>query len=343
MRDTVLVLGGYGAVGAPLTRILRERLPGRVLPAGRRPAASGDPGAVRADVRDPESFTALLVRHRVAVVVLCVEPPDAGITRLCLERGVHVVDVNATPRLLAATEALHGTAVAGGASALVSVGVAPGLTNLLARRAHREVGGAERLDLAVLLGTGEAHGNDALRWTLESLGETAKADGARPARSRVEAFPLHGRRRAHPFPFSDQHALRTTLGVPEVTTRLCLDSRAATAALFALRRPAHALAPLLERMPHGALGAVGGALGGDAFALRAEAVRGERRLVYALTGREQSRVTAQVAAHATRAVLDGAARPGVHHLDQVLPGLVPDGARLWRRDTDGAAACGTHM
>ncbi|GAA2060935.1 hypothetical protein GCM10009801_02890 [Streptomyces albiaxialis] len=334
MRDTVLVLGGYGAVGAPLTRLLRAVLPGRVLPAGRRPAASGDPEAVRADVRDPESFAGLLERHRVGVVVLCVEPPDAGITRLCLERGVHVVDLNATPRLLAATEALHGTAVAGGATALVSVGVAPGLTNLLARRAHREIGGAERLDLAVLLGTGEDHGADALRWTLESLGTGPgtgpdTAAGAGPEGARVEGFPLHGRRRARPFPFSDQYALRATLGVPEVTTRLCLDSRAATTALFALRRPAHALAPLLARVPKGPLRA----LGSDAFALRAEAVRGERRLAYALTGRDQSRVTARVAAHATRAVLDGAARPGVRHLDQVLPGLGLSGLRLWRRDT----------
>ncbi|MFD9427386.1 MULTISPECIES: hypothetical protein [unclassified Streptomyces] len=86
--------------------------------------------------------------------VLCVEPPDAGVARTCLERGIHLVAIGATRRQLDAMAELHDPGVRAGATALLGVGVAPGLTNLLARRAHEAVGGAESLRLTVLLGSG---------------------------------------------------------------------------------------------------------------------------------------------------------------------------------------------
>lgn len=169
-----------------------------------------------------------------------------------------------------------------------------------APRAHEAVGGAERLDLTVLLGAGERHGADAVRWTVEHLAEPASAGPLR-----VE-LPGHGRRTTHPFPFSDQHTLPRTLGISQVTTRLCLDSRLLTASLFALQPAAQhpavrrALAASFRRVH----------LGSDRFAVRVDAYRGDRHAAYALTGRQQSRVTGLVAAHATRELLTGSLPPG---------------------------------
>ncbi|MGW0815788.1 saccharopine dehydrogenase [Streptomyces viridiviolaceus] len=312
----ILVAGGYGAVGATVSSTLGAWFPGRVVPGGRDRARARRLGGVRVDVTDPGGFRRVLDDlGDVAAVVLCVEPPDAGVARICLERGVRLVDVGATARLLDAVADLSATATATGAAALLSVGVAPGLTNLLARRAHEAVGGAEHLDITLLFGTGERHGADALRWTLAGLGEGATAS---PRRTEL---PGHGARTAYPFPFSDQHTLPRTLGVPEVTTRLCLDSRPLTAALFALRRTGLLKAvgrPRALRSLTGALHRIH--LGGDGFAVRVDAWRGDRHTAYALTGREQSRITGLVAAHATRELLTGVAPPGVHHIDQ-LPAL----------------------
>ncbi|MDQ0700167.1 saccharopine dehydrogenase NADP-binding domain-containing protein [Streptomyces anulatus] len=312
----ILVVGGYGAVGAVVTAALAEWFPGLVVPGGRDEARVRRLGGVRVDVADAEGFAhALDECGDVSVVVLCVEPPDAGIARICLERGIHLVDVGATPRLLDAVADLHDVAVAAGASAVLSVGVAPGLTNLLARRAHEAVGGAERLDLTLLLGSGEQHGGDAVRWTVEGLAEPVTA---RPRRT---ALPGYGTRTAHPFPFSDQHTLPRTLGVPEVTTRLCLDSRPLTAALFAARRAGLlgvARRPGARRLLTGAFRRVH--LGGDGFAIRADARSGDRHAALALTGRGQSRVTGLVAAYVTRELLTGTSPTGVHHIEQ-LPDL----------------------
>lgn len=309
----ILVPGGYGAVGATVTGTLRAWFPGRVVPGGRDAARAERHGGVRVDVGDPAGFGAVLDElGDVTVVVLCVEPPDPGIARVCLERGVGLVDIGATRRLLDGVTALRDIAVRSGAAAVLSVGVAPGLTNLLARRAHEEVGGADRIDLTVLLGSGERHGADAVRWTVDGL---AAPTAARPLRI---SLPGHGTRTAYPFPFSDQHTLARTLGVAEVTTRLSLDSRALTALLFALRRtgalravrrvgPRRLLTETFRRVH----------LGSDRFVVRADAYRGGRHAAWAATGREQSRFTALMAAHAAREVFSGAVPPGVHHIEEL--------------------------
>lgn len=334
----VLVLGGYGAVGSVVTRTLADAgVP--VRPAGRDLARAaqladelGCGPAARVDVGDPDGFGRLLDEEGIGAVVLCVEPPDPTIARRCLDSGVHLVDVGATHALLAGVEALADRATAAGATAVLSVGLAPGVTNLLARRASDQLGGADRLDITVMLGGGERHGAEAVRWTVHQL---ARGDGRGPAR-RVR-LPGHGLRTAHPFGFSDQWTLRRTLGVPEVTTRLCLDSRQLTAALFGMRRLGAFRVfrgPRAAGLLTGALGAVH--TGGDDFAVRVDAARGDRTTSWALTGRKQSRVTGQVAALATRELLAGALPAGVHHLDQLVdvPGigaLVDDlpGTRLW--------------
>ncbi|MFD6110021.1 saccharopine dehydrogenase family protein [Streptomyces yangpuensis] len=326
--NRILVVGGYGAVGATVVSALDGWFPGRVVVAGRDEARARRLGGVRADVADPDAFRRTLAElGDIAAVVLCVEPPDTRVARVCLERGVHLVDIGATRRLLDGVADLHGLAAGSGATAVLSVGVAPGLTNLLARRAHEAVGGAEHIDLTVLLGAGERHGADAVRWTVEGLAE--KPPGA-PLRT---SLPGHGLRTAHPFPFSDQHTLPGTLGVKRVTTRLCLDSKPLTAALFGLR--AAARRPAVRRTLTAAFSRVH--LGGDGFAVRADARRGDLHAACAVTGREQSRVTALVASYVTRELLTGSVPPGVHHIEQ-LPSLagLPEtlaahGLSVWQR------------
>jgi Saccharopine dehydrogenase NADP binding domain len=338
--ESILTVGGYGAVGATVSRSLAKWFPGRVLIGGRnlerarRLAAVTRSAAVELDVANVPAFERILHENGVGAVVLCVEPPGSELALACLRRGVHLVDVGASHALLADVDSFAGEAAARGATAVLSVGVAPGLTNLLARRAHDELGGADKLDLTVLLGAGERHGTDAVRWTVVHLADP----DWRHSRSRPRRVPLpgFGTRTAHPFPFSDQHTLRRTLGVPDVTTRLCLDSAPLTAALFGLRRTGvfgAVRAPVVQRALIASLRAVH--LGGDGFAVRADAFRDDRHAAYAITGRAQSRITGLVAAHVTRRLLAGGLPTGVHHIDQLseladLPEeLARHGTVLW--------------
>lgn len=304
--ERVLVLGGYGAVGREAVAGLRGHVP-EIVVAGRDIAkARTVDGAIpmRIDLRHDDLDEALT---GVDAVVMCAERENVRVAEACLRRGVHYVDVSASREILSGIERLNGLAVERKATAVLSVGLAPGVTNLLARAfiADSSGGNAEPgstapgstasdatgIDIGVLVGSGE-HGPSAVEWTLDSLGEIGESWRMR--------FPEpYGVRTVHRFPFSDQYTLPG-----RVRTGLCLDSRALTALL-----------PRLARFRD--VGAVRAAarrvrVGGDGFAV-AVASGGSVR---AFSGRRQSRATGLAAALVVRR-LDGTA-PGVHHIEDAV-------------------------
>lgn len=305
-KRSVLILGGYGAVGREAALALAERPGTKVIVAGRNPAqARPIPGvtSVRVDAADPADLAASL--NGVTTVLMCAETGNASVARTCLERGIGYVDVSASPDVLAAIEELDDLATARGATAALSVGLVPGVSNLLARVvAERSPGNG--LDIGVLLGSGERHGSAAIAWTLDGLGTL---DG-----SWTMTFPEpYGARTVHRFPFSDQYTLPRTIAVPSARTGLCLDSRLFTTMLAAARRPAiagllrrprvrHLLLKTLEKVH----------LGSDGFAVTVTA--GTARASF--SGRSQSRATGRAAALLVRHLPQ--AKAGVHHIEHLV-------------------------
>ncbi|MEV1122089.1 saccharopine dehydrogenase NADP-binding domain-containing protein [Actinosynnema sp. NPDC049800] len=279
----VVVFGGYGAVGREAAAVLSSSHD--VVVAGRNPPATV-PGAtaVRVDLRG--DVTGAL--DGADAVLMCAEVDNARIARACLDRGVHYLDVTASHGTVAAIGALEGDA-----TALLSVGLAPGVTNLLARHCV-ELTGARDVEIGVLLGGGERHGAAAVAWTLDGLADLGPS-------WRVEFPAPYGTRTVHGFPFSDQRTLPDTLGVDRVRTGLCLDSRLVTALLPAAARFAHRLGPLAKAH-----------VGGDGFAVAVSA----GGVTCAFSGRRQSRATGVVAALLVDRL--PALPPGVWHVDQVV-------------------------
>ncbi|MEY9211810.1 saccharopine dehydrogenase NADP-binding domain-containing protein [Thermobifida halotolerans] len=305
--NRVVVIGGYGAVGREAATALTRLLPGAtVVVAGRHPdRARPVPGteALRLDASDPAD-----VARAVAgadAVLMCVDRDNPRVARTCLEGGVHYLDVSADHRLLSAVRALDGLARERGAAALLSVGLVPGVTNLLAKHCVAR-SGAREVRVGVLLGAGEEHGPAALDWTLDGL--------AGPPGSWREDFPPpHGRRTVRRFPFSDQYTLPDTLGIEDARTGLCLDSRAATALLAAGGRPAVARLLRHPRIRGVLLAVLGGLhVGGDGFAVTA--VAGTARAAFG--GHRQSRATGLAAALLARRLPDLPA--GVRHVEQAV-------------------------
>ncbi|HST41983.1 MAG TPA: hypothetical protein VLK58_20865 [Conexibacter sp.] len=324
----VLVVGGAGQVGSAIVAALAPLLPGRVVVAGRglerarQAAAVVGHGvtALRLDVADP----ALAADPPpAAAVVMCIDDRPPGLVAAWLARGVRYVDVTATPARIAEIEALDGVAREGGGSALLSVGVAPGLTNLLAASVADGFDAPPEIELLVQLGLGDVHGPAAVEWTLDGL---ADPTALRDSRS----FALPGRRRplrAYRFPFPEQGILPRTLGVASASTWLALDpapatglfvlaARAGLGRLVARGRPRSRAAAL--RL----LAAGGAAPGSDAcvLAARARGLRDGRphERQASLAGRREAELTGLVAAVATRALLHDDPPAGVHHIEQVL-------------------------
>ncbi|MFI2370774.1 saccharopine dehydrogenase family protein [Streptomyces sp. NPDC018833] len=304
---TILIIGGYGAVGRHTAMALTDLLPdATVLIAGRRPERAAPitgTATVRLDAGDPDAMDDL--PPDVDTVVMCAARNNARIARACLERGIHYLDVSASHPVLAAIEPLDPTARRTGATAVLSVGLLPGVSNLLARHVTDQHHGAD-LRISALLGSGDRHGPAALEWTLDGLGTLHG--------SWTAAFPApYGRRTVHRFPFSDQYTLPATTGAATAATGLCLDSRLVTGLLHAAGRPAAARLlrrPGVRRLLLAALERAH--LGGDGFAVT---VHTEDAAI-AFSGRDQSRATGLAAALAVTR-LPGL-YPGVVHLDQVV-------------------------
>ncbi|MBF6193675.1 hypothetical protein U3653_19255 [Nocardia sp. CDC186] len=290
----VLVLGGYGAVGRHVVAELR-RGGATVIAAGR--------DRVRADavvdLGDPMLTGYRAALSGVDVVVNASGSENPELAAVAGADGCAFVDITATPGYV---DALRRRPAA--APILVDVGLAPGLTNLLAIAVHQEAPGP--IDLAVLLGAGERHGAAATEWSYRLLGAHFHEDGerirnySRPARF---LLPGHrGRRLLFRLDFSDQHTLRRELNIP-VRTYFGLDSRPATIALAVLTwLPGAAKAPRGLHIP-----------GTDQWIVLARGHNGTTRWA---RGRNQSRATALVAVAATERARGAA--PGVHALHDVL-------------------------
>ncbi|WP_232662670.1 NAD-dependent epimerase/dehydratase family protein [Pseudonocardia sp. TRM90224] len=288
-----LVLGGYGAVGAAVVGELRAA--GHSVTTAGRDAARADRAV---DLREPglRSYREALAGIDVVVNAAGVESIDV----VAATGPAAFVDITATTAYVHAVERLAPTG-----PVLLSVGLAPGLTNLLAAQLHRERP-ARRIDVAVLLGTGDAHGAAATGWTFGLLGRRfADPATGEPVLNFSGAHPFDlpgaGRRRLVRADFADQHVLTRDLGVP-VRTWFGLTSRFATAGLT-----------LLSRLPGaGSLPGDAHLPGSDAWLVCAVADDGRTR---ARAGRGQSLATAEIAARA--AALAPTLAPGVHHLHQV--------------------------
>lgn len=273
----ILVLGGYGAVGREAVAALRDWYDGELIIAGRNPRK----GELRLDVSDRDALERAV--SDVDVVLNCVERNNALIAELCLRQGVHFLDVTASPEILDQIEALE--PLAQKSTAVLSVGLAPGVTNLLAALCA-----GPETKVGLLIGGGEQHGRAALEWTIDGLAQLGDSWSVR--------FPApYGVRTVRRFPFSGPQ------------TGLCLDSRPLTALLGAGARPgvrrvlrSNAALTVLSRIH----------VGSDGFAV----VAGDGRSSASLTGRRQSRATGLVAALLIRRL--GEFPPGVRHIEQLV-------------------------
>lgn len=144
----VLVLGGSGAQGHAIVGSLAaqhdvdEVVVGDVRPSAQLPRKAR---ALALDALDPGAVAE--AADGMAVCLTCL-PGSVGLRAVenLVRAGAPTVDIAFTPQ---APTHLDGAAKRSGATVVVDAGVAPGLSNVLAARAHRELGGLDALQVWV--------------------------------------------------------------------------------------------------------------------------------------------------------------------------------------------------
>lgn len=114
MKKDIVVVGGYGHVGGQICRLLADKYPGDVYAAGRSQARAeqfcrstgGTVKPLTLALGEPINEQLL---QRVKLVVMCLDQQDPSFVRMCLQNGIHYVDVSASGSFLTQLETL-GTA-----------------------------------------------------------------------------------------------------------------------------------------------------------------------------------------------------------------------------------------
>ncbi|WP_340680854.1 saccharopine dehydrogenase NADP-binding domain-containing protein [Paraglaciecola sp.] len=333
-QNTILVLGGYGAVGTAVCEELARIFVGRIVVAGRdirraellanQLGERAEP--VQLDAASPASYQDLIARS--TVVINCVELNNLAVAKQCLANSVHYIDIAATAEILNQLQTLDSAAKRANATVVSSVGVAPGLTNLLAHHAQSRCGPLKHANIFVLLGLGESHGAAAIRWLLKQFEHTfpiktkggwreVSAFGEGLSTKMPEPF---GRRKAYRFDFSVQHTLTATLEVESVSTWLCFDSRVATKVLwFISKLRLLSVLPLWRWSNAIASCSRWFSMGGTQFAVQVDAVGSDgNERSFTLVGDGEARTTGIVAAHVAKSLLGSSAPVGALHIEQLL-------------------------
>lgn len=353
----VLLVGGYGTVGAELARMAAGSWP--LLLTGRSPAKAADlrrelgADVRRWDLSDPEPF-----RAAARAVVGVVNDPDDRVLRAALAGGVPYVDVTRWTSRVQRAAALTSLGLPGAGAAapvLLSSGWMGGVVPLVAAALAERLGGADSVETSIRYDLADRSGADSVEF-MDRLGVDFEVleDGLAKA-----VAPLSGARtltigdhrtRVARIDTPEQFTLPLTLGARTVTTRIGFSSAAATSTLVGLgrigffrRARGERWRPVRRRLLHspgdGGTAALTIEVAGPLGALRATVT----------DPRGQARLTAVGALLGLRRVLgaDGApARTGLafpesHPLPHtLLPALEAAGVRVdvTARDTAGPVA-----
>ncbi|MVS98519.1 saccharopine dehydrogenase NADP-binding domain-containing protein [Devosia marina] len=311
---TILIAGGYGAVGSKIAQQLADRkdtaviIAGRSLEKARAEAKAIGAEARMIDLRQSASWAAAL--EGVDLVVTCIDQTDTAFLQTLGEHGIACVDVTADDAFFRKAEALDLPT-----TAVFSVGLAPGLSNLLAIAAARGLDHLDRIEIGILMGTGDEHGTAAIAWSMAQM-----FDPDAPRDDAVMDFgPDFGRRRAYFMNFADQHVLRRTLPGTNAITRVAYDRALLTTLLFWVgRRFAgnRTIQALFNRISHLPLP------GSDkcVLSIRAHGQTADRPVLRSamFQGRREAAVTAAMAVAVADTLLSGPMQPGVHHAHQIV-------------------------
>lgn len=337
MEGKILIVGGYGNVGRTIAVELANRFPGQVIAAGRNYKKAEDLARTTGMKVLPMELDVFNFRedsslpNDITLVIMCLDLPNMIFVRKCLQLGIHYLDISASYEILFQIELLDNEARKHNATVVLSVGVAPGLTNLMAAHCKSKFDRMEHTDIFVLLGLGERHGEAAISWTIENMNSTftAQENGvAKHVASFEEAkrtiFPNGiGERTAYRFNFSDQHIITNTLGVRSASTWVCFDSTLITY-LFFLCKKIGLLALLRFKQVRKLMVNIFKTLhfGSDMFAVKVEAygtVGGQKKFYgCSASGNGEGRATSFVTAEVASNLYTATFPPGVFHIEQLF-------------------------
>lgn len=330
MKEKILIVGGYGAVGSIIAENLSKEYPNLVIITGRS-FFKAEKMAEKLDHKvipyqlDINNITDFSILDDVTLVVMCLDQVNTDFVEYCISQSIHYIDISAQYETLKSIGNLHSLAVQHQSSVVLSVGLAPGITNLLAQYAAFQLENTKSIDIFILLGLGEKHGEFAYKWTFntmdsEYLLSTNGTEQVMKSFTKPIETDLLGKRNFYLFDFSDQHVLADTLNIPRIQTRMAFDLRWFTKLTAILRKLRITKLFKNETIQNLAIKSFNNfPMGSDVYAVKVVAKdhSGNPKEV-SITGNNEGRITAIVATEIVLFLLNDNVPNGVFHSHQII-------------------------
>lgn len=175
MEQTIMILGGYGQVGTYITKQLASKnkdrlhiiIAGRSIEKGKQ-LADQYPDCCNARAMDVTRIEKENL-NGIDTVIMCFETNNYEVLQQCIGQKVNYIDITPSNSIIEQLLTLQEEAVHAGIKVILGVGIAPGVSNLLAVRAAKELERVDEIKSYLMLGVGEDHGRDAVKWLVNQL------------------------------------------------------------------------------------------------------------------------------------------------------------------------------
>ncbi|WP_461198991.1 saccharopine dehydrogenase NADP-binding domain-containing protein [Enterococcus sp. N249-2] len=328
----IAVIGGHGQVGQVIVKGLIEK--GYTIVLMGRNQGKMDAFA--------HTFTPILATRQldltkeiapeqlaaIDMVIVCLDQSNTKFVSTCQALGIDYLDISANSDFLQAVAQLPAPETS---RRLIGLGLAPGITNVAAATYASQHPEVKDIDIDILLGLGDKHGEAAVKWTFAQLNRTYQ----HPKWSEKTENFLYGKKssfgqslgqlRSYNFDFADQHMLQRNDSSRTYTTYLGFDQNSVTALLAWIKKAGMAgvfkqraiMAMLIWVMQKGFFGS-------QRFVVKISDGGKDDPHQIVLFGEEEANMTAEVAVFAVNKLIEDQFSAGAYQLPDIttLPELV---------------------
>ncbi|QIB69699.1 hypothetical protein Ami103574_10365 [Aminipila butyrica] len=315
-KSKIMIIGGHGKVGQYITRELKDY---NLMLVGRNKDKIQHflkKEKIQAEICSMDvhhiDFTKL---DGVGWVIVCVDQENTELVEFCDIHGIDYMDVTANSEYL---EKIQQLKLRGTSKILLGIGLAPGLTNLLAEKFVLMHPLADEINIEVILGLGEKHGDAAIQWTLDNFLKSYSHKTLGYIRPFTQKSTIHMEQKSlktYNFNFVDQHMLNLKYKDRTFTTYLGFDQSIVTDFIYRANKlgllgslkykPIYRMAEAILKKPK---------LGTDIFMV---AVQAGEKIIHAW-GHDEGRFTGLIAAEAAKRMATMDLRNGLLGISDVI-------------------------
>jgi saccharopine dehydrogenase-like NADP-dependent oxidoreductase len=334
VKDKILIIGGYGNVGAVVSKILANKFPGKVIVAGRSKNNAQklvknlniQASSIKVDL-NTNYFEEINFKD-IHTAILCIEfLENDNFILLCIEHQINYTELATSYEAYQRFGIYSKDIDNAGICLIPGVGLMPGLSGVFVKNAKLKLNIIHKVESFVLLGLGENHGLDAIRWMMEYANKTFSVK-TENGEQYVSSFthPLNERllnenhsRKFYLFNFGDQHIIANSMEIGSAQTRLAFDSKFVTWLMGTMKKLG-LLSKLSKTNPKRLKKWLTRfRVGSEKFAVQTHCYgQGENEITYLAEGISEAKATGVVTAYAVLHLYQPKTVVGIKRLEELI-------------------------